>query len=116
MRLTIGSLSRLSGVSVRALHHYDRLGLLHPSEVSESGYRYYRDDAIERLWQILFYRELDFPLKEIGEILSSPGFDRKRALEEHLTLLQKKTRAAGPADRARLRRYERRNYNGIQTV
>lgn len=90
MRITIGSLSRLSGVSVRALHHYDRLGLLHPSEVSESGYRYYRDEAIERLWQILFYRELDFPLKEIGEILASPGFDRKRALEEHLTLLQKK--------------------------
>ena len=50
MRLSIGSLSRLSGVSIRALHHYDQLGLLRPSEVAQSGYRYYDDAAIERLW------------------------------------------------------------------
>ncbi|MEZ4628139.1 MAG: MerR family transcriptional regulator [Eubacteriales bacterium] len=59
------------------------------NEVSESGYRYYRDEAIERLWRILFYRELDFPLKGSEKSLSSAGFDRKRALEEHLALLQK---------------------------
>lgn len=90
MRHSIGSLSRLSGVSVRALHHYDQLGLLHPSEVADSGYRYYDDEAVERLWQILFYRELDFPLTEIGEILSSPAFDRARALTEHRNLLLQK--------------------------
>ena len=90
MRLSIGSLSKLSGVSIRALHHYDQIGLLQPSEVAESGYRYYDDAAIERLWQILFYRELDFPLSEIGEILDSPSFDRNRALMEHRNLLMQK--------------------------
>ena len=90
MRLSIGSLSKLSGVSIRALHHYDQIGLLQPSEVAESGYRYYDDEAIERLWQILFYRELDFPLVEIGEILDSPSFDRNRALTEHRNLLTQK--------------------------
>jgi DNA-binding transcriptional MerR regulator len=90
MRLSIGSLSRLSGVSIRALHHYDRLALLPPSDVSASGYRYYNDAAVERLWQILFYRELGFPLKDIAGILSSPEFDRERALSEHLSLLEKK--------------------------
>ena len=90
MRLTIGALSRLSGVSVRALHHYDQIGLLRPSEVATSGYRYYDDTAVERLWQILFFRELDFPLNDIAQILSSPGFDRMRALEEHRSLLMQK--------------------------
>ena len=90
MRHSIGSLSKLSGVSIRALHHYDQIGLLRPSEVAESGYRYYDDTAVERLWQILFYRELDFPLTEIGEILSSPSFDRNRALTEHRNLLLQK--------------------------
>lgn len=80
MRHSIGSLSKLSGVSIRALHHYDQIGLLQPSEVAQSGYRYYDDAAVERLWQILFYRELDFPLGEIAQILSSPAFDRDRAL------------------------------------
>ena len=90
MRHSIGSLSKLSGVSIRALRHYDRIGLLRPSEVAESGYRYYDGAAVERLWQILFYRELDFPLAEIEEILSSPAFDRTRALTEHRTLLVQK--------------------------
>ena len=90
MRLSIGALSKFSGVSIRALHHYDQIGLLQPSEVAASGYRYYDDAAIERLWQILFYRELDFPLIDIGEILSSPAFDRDRALREHLSLLTQK--------------------------
>jgi len=90
MRLSIGALSRLSGVSVRALRHYDRIGLLHPGEVAESGYRYYGDAEVERLWQILFYRELDFPLKEIADILSAPDFDRVRALQEHRALLEQK--------------------------
>ena len=90
MRLSIGALSRLSGVSVRALHHYDQIGLLHPSEIADSGYRYYDDAAVERLWQILFYRELDVPLRDIAEILCSPDFDRERALLEHRALLERK--------------------------
>lgn len=90
MLLSIGALSKLSGVSVRALHHYDQMGLLHPSKTAESGYRYYDDAEVERLWQILFYRELDFPLKEIAAILSSPEFDRTRALQEHRALLEQK--------------------------
>ena len=90
MRYSIGSLSRLSGVSIRALHHYDKLGLLQPSEVAQSGYRYYDDAAAEKLWQILFYRELDFPLNEIAQILKSPAFDRDRALAEHRNLLVQK--------------------------
>ena len=93
MRLSIGALSKLSGVSIRALHHYDQIGLLRPSEVATTGYRFYDDAAIERLWQILFFRELDFPLGDIAAILSSPGFDRMHALEEHrLLLLQKRER------------------------
>ena len=90
MRLSIGSLSKLSGVSIRALHHYDQIGLLQPSEVAASGYRYYDDAAIERLWQIMFYRELEFPLTEISRILSSPAFDKTRALTEHRNLLTQK--------------------------
>ena len=90
MRYSIGSLSKLSGVSIRALHHYDKLGLLRPSEVAQSGYRYYDDAAVEKLWQILFFRELDFPLNEIAQILSSPAFDRDRALAEHRNLLMQK--------------------------
>ncbi len=90
MRYSIGSLSKLSGVSIRALHYYDKLGLLRPSEVAQSGYRYYDDAAVEKLWQILFFRELDFPLNEIAQILSSPAFDRDRALAEHRNLLMQK--------------------------
>ena len=96
MKRSIGALSKLSGVSIRALHYYDEIGLLHPSEIADSGYRYYDEKAVERLWQILFYRELDFPLSDIAEILASPEFDRARALEEHRTLLlQKRERLDG---------------------
>ncbi len=96
MKHSIGTLSSLSGVSVRTLHYYDQIGLLHPSEVAESGYRYYDEAAVERLWQILFYRELEFPLRDIGAILSSPDFDKVHALEEHRTLLlQKRERLDG---------------------
>ena len=90
MNRSIGALSKLSGVSIRALHHYDQIGLLRPSETADSGYRYYDDAAVERLWQILFYRELDVPLREIAQILSSPNFDRTRALSEHRALLEQK--------------------------
>lgn len=90
MKLSVGALSKISGVSIRALRYYDQIGLLHPSEVAPTGYRYYGEAAVERLWQILFYRELDFPLESIAAILSSPNYDRTRALQEHRELLLKK--------------------------
>ncbi len=87
---TVKEVSRLTGVSVRALHHYDAIGLLKPTAVTEAGYRLYDDTALERLQQILLFRELEFPLKEIKAILESPNFDRKKALDQQLTLLELK--------------------------
>ena len=78
---TVNEVSKLTGVSVRTLHHYDAIGLLKPTTVSEAGYRLYDDTALERLQQILLFRELEFPLKEIKSILDSPNFDRCKALE-----------------------------------
>lgn len=84
---TVREVSRLAGVSVRTLHHYDAIGLLKPSAVTEAGYRLYDDTALQRLQTILLFRELEFPLKEIKTILDSPGFDRGRALEQQITML-----------------------------
>ena len=86
--MTVHEVSRLTGVSIRALHHYDRIGLLRPAAVTDAGYRLYDDRALERLQQILLFRELEFPLREIASILDSPGFDRGKALEEQITLLE----------------------------
>ncbi len=90
MRLSVGELTKLTGISIRTLHYYDEIGLLAPSETSEAGYRYYDDEAVMRLQQILFYRELDFPLSDIKRILSSPDYDRRRAMTEHRELLKLK--------------------------
>ena len=90
MKYTVKQLSKLSGVSVRTLHHYDDIGLLKPANRSSSGYRYYEKAELLRLQQILFYRELDFPLKEIAEILNDPFFDLISALEFHKTELGKR--------------------------
>ena len=84
---TVNEVSKLTGVSVRTLHHYDAIGLLKPTTVSEAGYRLYDDTALERLQQILLFRELEFPLKEIKSILESPNFDRGKALEQQIALL-----------------------------
>lgn len=85
---TVIEVSRLTGVSVRTLHHYDAIGLLAPTKVTEAGYRLYDDEALARLQTILLYRELEFSLKDIREILDSPGFDRREALRQQITLLQ----------------------------
>ena len=85
---TVNQVSRLTGVSVRTLHHYDEIGLLKPTRVTEAGYRLYDTAALQRLQTILFFRELEFPLKQIREILDSPGFDFHAALEDHIHLLQ----------------------------
>ena len=84
---TVNEVSNLTGVSIRALHYYDKIGLLHPDKVTDTGYRLYDDTALERLQQILLFRELEFPLKQIKEILDSKCFDRNKALEQQIELL-----------------------------
>lgn len=90
MRLSVSETARLTGVSVRTLHYYDEIGLLQPSEKTESGYRYYDDQALSTLQQILFYRELEIPLKDIRVFLSQPNYDPTVALQQQRTLLQMK--------------------------
>ncbi|MBR4193614.1 MAG: MerR family transcriptional regulator [Oscillospiraceae bacterium] len=85
--MTVHQVSELTGVTVRALQYYDRLGLLPPAALSGAGYRLYDEAALERLQQILLFRELEFPLKEIKRILNSPNYDRNKALEQQIELL-----------------------------
>ncbi|MGM7634956.1 MerR family transcriptional regulator [Bacillus sp. Hm123] len=88
--MRVKEVSDLVGVSVRTLHHYDEIGLLVPDEVTEAGYRVYSNDNLETLQQILFFRELDFPLKKIKEVINSPSFDREEALRLHRKMLLEK--------------------------
>lgn len=88
--MTVNEMSKLTGVSIRTLQYYDKIGLLHPTEYTEAGYRLYDDAALEKLQQILLFRELEFPLKDIKKILSSPDFDRNKALEQQIELLTMK--------------------------
>lgn len=88
MKMTVKEVSEISGVSIRALHHYDHIGLLPATQVTDAGYRLYDDTALERLQHILLFRELEFPLREIKEILDSPDFDSSRALEQQIRLLE----------------------------
>ncbi len=86
--MRIKELAKLTGVSVRTLHYYDEIGLLKPAFVDEqNGYREYDDNSLERMIEILFYRELDFPLKSIAEILSSPDYDKTQVLRKQKELL-----------------------------
>jgi DNA-binding transcriptional MerR regulator len=80
MGRTVGEVAKLSGVSVRTLHHYDDMGVLLPSERSDSGYRIYSDADLHRLQQVLFFRELGFTLEDIGRIMNDQSFDRREAL------------------------------------
>ncbi|WP_028514475.1 MerR family transcriptional regulator [Ruminococcus flavefaciens] len=88
--MTVKQVSELTGVSIRTLRYYDEIGLLPPASHTEGGYRLYDDTALERLQQILLFRELEFPLKDIVRIVSSPDFDRKKALEQQIELLELK--------------------------
>lgn len=92
MKRKVKEVADLVGISVRTLHHYDEIGLLSPEESTESGYRLYSDDDLELLQQILFFRELDFPLKKIKEVINSPSFDRQEALRLHRKMLLEKRR------------------------
>ena len=84
---TVKQVSELTGISVRMLHYYDEIGLLKPSEVSEVGYRLYNEEALMILQQILFYKELDIPLKEVKKIMYSPQYNKMQALENQKKLL-----------------------------
>ncbi|RLL42014.1 MerR family transcriptional regulator [Oceanobacillus piezotolerans] len=88
--MRIKEVADLVGISVRTLHHYDEIGLLHPSDTTEAGYRIYSDKELDRLQQILFFRELGFPLKKIKEIIDSPSFNQNEALELHRKMLIEK--------------------------
>ncbi|WP_456066036.1 MerR family transcriptional regulator [Gemmiger sp.] len=85
--MTVKEVSDLTGVSIRTLHYYDRLGLLPAAGHTDSGYRLYDDAALERLQQILLFRELEFPLKDIQRILTNSAFDRRKALAQQIELL-----------------------------
>lgn len=84
---TVHEVSRLAGVSIRTLQYYDRIGLLRPAGYTEAGYRLYDDTDLARLQQILLFRELEFPLRDIKKIVESPDFDSDRALEQQIALL-----------------------------
>lgn len=86
--MQIKEFARITGVSVRTLHYYDQIGLLKPARVDRgTGYRYYDQASLLRMQQILFYRELDFPLKDICRILASPDYDGQQALMAQKKLL-----------------------------
>ena len=85
---TVKEVSKLTGVSVRTLHYYDGIGLLKPTKVTDAGYRMYDDAALSRLQNILLFRELQFPLKEIKVILDSPNFNQEEAIAQQIRLLE----------------------------
>lgn len=88
--MTVKQVSELTGVSIRTLRYYDNIGLLSPAGHTEGGYRLYDDTALERLQQILLFRELEFPLKDIINIMERKDFDRRKALDQQIELLELK--------------------------
>ena len=82
--MKVSDVAKLTGVTVRTLHYYDEIGLLPPSEVTSSGYRVYNDADLEVLQQILFFRELDFSLEEIREIMQNPAYKKERSEERRV--------------------------------
>lgn len=90
MSYTINKIAQTAGVTLRTLRYYDRIGLLVPSGRTEARYRLYSDEDLERLQQILFFRELDFPLEKIGQLLRDPAYDRKEALKMQIRFLEKR--------------------------
>ena len=88
--MTVNEVSKLTGVSIRALQYYDKIGLLKPAEYTESGYRLYDDACLEKLHQILLFRELEFPLNDIKEIVNRSDFDKTKALQQQIELLELK--------------------------
>lgn len=85
--MTVHEVSKQTGVSVRTLHYYDEIGLLPPAKYTEAGYRIYDEESLKRIQQILFFRELEFPLREIKEMLDSTSFDSQKVLQDQIALL-----------------------------
>ena len=94
MAYTVGEVSKIAKVSVRALHHWDEIGLVVPSRRSSKGYRLYTDGDLDRLQQVLFFRELGFRLEDIVATLADPAFDRREALQSHRALLSERVEHA----------------------
>jgi DNA-binding transcriptional MerR regulator len=90
MEYTVKDLAQISGVTTRTLRYYDEIGLLKPARVSSNGYRIYGNAEVDSLQQILFFRELGLGINDIKELLTSPEFDREKALQNHLTALRQK--------------------------
>jgi len=90
MIYTVQQLSKLAGISVRTLHYYDEVGLLHPSFVRPNGYRIYEEKEVHKLQQILLFRELEFPLDQIKSMMAAKNFDIKQALKDQYRLLELK--------------------------
>ncbi len=90
MTYTVNQLAKIAGVSIRTLHYYDEIGLLEPSYVHENGYRYYQEKELVKLQQILFFRELEFSLDKIKQIIKTPNFDSISAFEDQKNLLKLK--------------------------
>ncbi|GAA0466134.1 MerR family transcriptional regulator [Alkalibacillus silvisoli] len=88
--MKVNEVAKLVGISVRTLHHYDEIGLLTPNKDQESGYRTYSDDDLTLLQQILFFKEIGFPLKKIKEVIHSPEYDQLEALQLHRKMLMEK--------------------------
>lgn len=87
---TVKDVSKISGVSIRTLRYYDEIGLLKPTELSNAGYRLYDNKALERLQEIMFFKELEIPLKDIKKIMDSPNYDKEQALLTQKNLLEQK--------------------------
>ena len=87
---TVNEVSRITGISVRTLHHYDAISLLKPAQLTEAGYRLYDEAALERLYMILVFRELGLSLQDIQKILDAPDYDRNRVLDQQIALMQEK--------------------------
>lgn len=88
--MRVKEVAELAGISVRTLHHYDEIGLLKPEETTEAGYRIYTEANLDTLQQILFFKELGFPLKKIKEMMGKPDYDRQEALHLHRQMLVEK--------------------------
>lgn len=88
MKYTVHQLAALAGITVRTLHHYDQIGLLKPSFSGSNGYRYYEEKELLKLQQILFFRELEFSLEQIKDIMDSPKFDFVTAMKDQKKMLQ----------------------------
>ena len=90
MKKTVKEISKITGISIRTLRYYDEIGLLKPARVTEAGYRLYDDQELEKLQEILFYKELEIPLSDIKKIMENPEYDKQKALAVQKSLLERK--------------------------